>query len=62
MLKYDLYICHSDGTWTNGHFIEIDDSMVYDKGCDQEAINRFIEEHPDYDMVHVGVDFVTEIE
>jgi len=63
ILKYELFVCHSDHTWTEGHFIEIDGERTPDHGdFDREATESFIEDNPQMDIMFVGVYRIEEIE
>jgi hypothetical protein len=55
VLRYELFVCHSDKTWSDGHFIEIDGSYIPDGDADALAIETFKSENPKMDMVFVGV-------
>ena len=50
MLRYELYICHSDHTWSDCHFVDAE----YDLS-EEEVIRDYKQNHPNADIVFIGV-------
>lgn len=57
MYRYELYICHSDHTWSDGHFVDVDESDMLGPflGSQSEvAIEKYKKENPNADIVFIG--------
>jgi hypothetical protein len=64
MLRYELYVCHSDHTWSDGHFVDVSKEETlgqFIESTDKVAIEKFEKQNPNMDMVVVGVYHVEEI-
>jgi len=61
--RYELYICHSDRTWTPNHFVEVSEEDVHnwDGDMDAMAIDIYKEDNPKADIVLIGVYHVESI-
>ena len=62
--KYEFYVCHSDNTWSDMHFVEvsIEDAHQWDGDLDAMALDIFMSENSKMDIVHVGISHIEEIE
>jgi len=58
MLRYEMYVCHSNKTWSDCNFIEIDEVDDLSEG---EVCKRYREENPNQDIVFVGTYNVEEV-
>ena len=61
--RYELFICHSNKTWSDCHFIDVTEENVHewDGNMDAMAIGMFMAENPKIDIVHIGVSHVESI-
>ena len=71
LYKYEFYICHSDHTWSDCHFIDVGEDNVrdweenrrrYPETMDAMAIDLYKKAHPEADIVFIGIYNVEEID
>jgi len=63
ILRFELFICHSDRTWSDCHFYEIDTDKIHSPAdMEEEVVDRFLEENQAMDICHIGVINSEEIE
>ena len=55
--RYELYICHSDRTWTPNHFVVVSEEDVHnwDGNMEAMAIDVYKDQNPNLDIVLIGV-------
>ena len=62
--KYEFYIGHSDGTWSDCNFVEVSEENVHDwdGNTDAMAMDLYKQENPNQDIVFMVVYSVEQLE